>query len=217
MPVKHLKQEFSQRGLPTHGLKAALPSGSRRHQPAKEEFPRFTFSSKLWGRTRFDQEMPELGHGGEGTELVPRLVEALAWKEVIGTAAGARHTAIWTEVGLLITFGNGGPGRLGHGEEAGESVPKPVEALAGKTMTMIGASAGFSQTVVWAEAGELFSFGHGDFGRLGHGGQSRSLCRGWWRRWQGRRWLEHRLVSITQQCGPMRENSSPLGKETMGG
>jgi len=105
MPVKHLKQEFSQRGLPTHGLKAALPSGSRRHQPAKEEFPRFTFSSKLWGRTRFDQEMPELGHGGEGTELVPRLVEALAWKEVIGTAAGARHTAIWTEVGLLITFG----------------------------------------------------------------------------------------------------------------
>ena len=33
-------------------------------------------------------EMPALGHGGEGTELVPRMIQALAGKEVIGVSAG---------------------------------------------------------------------------------------------------------------------------------
>ena len=28
--------------------------------------------------------MPQLGHGGEGTELVPKMIEALAGKNVIG-------------------------------------------------------------------------------------------------------------------------------------
>jgi len=31
-----------------------------------------------------EMDMPELGHGGEGTELVPRLIEVLAGKQVIG-------------------------------------------------------------------------------------------------------------------------------------
>jgi len=37
--------------------------------------------------------MPALGHGGEGTELVPRIIEAFAGKPVIGAAAGESHTA----------------------------------------------------------------------------------------------------------------------------
>ena len=46
-----------------------------------------------------------LGHGGQENEPVPRLVEALAGKKVVGAAAGCHHSAVWTESGELFIFG----------------------------------------------------------------------------------------------------------------
>jgi len=114
-----------------------------------------------------------LGHGGEESELVPRLVEALSGKKVVGASGGRFHTAVWTETGELFTFGNGGNGRLGHAGEQNEPVPRLVEALVGKKV--VGAATGDNHTVVWTEGGELFTFGYGDFGRLGHGGTQGEL------------------------------------------
>jgi alpha-tubulin suppressor-like RCC1 family protein len=99
--------------------------------------------------------MLELGHGGEGTELAPRMIEALAKKKVIGASAGGFHTPAWTG---LFTFGNLDNGMLGHRGEAGELVPRLFEALAGKKV--VGASAGTYHTAVWTEAGEVFTFGN---------------------------------------------------------
>jgi len=65
--------------------------------------------------SRTKREDTQLGHGGDGTELVPRMIEALAGKEVIGASAGYGHTAVWTEEGEL--FGRGGNGQLGRGRE----------------------------------------------------------------------------------------------------
>jgi len=124
----------------------------------------FTFGHGYYGR---------LGHGGHQDELVPRLVEALAGKKVIGAAAGIDHTGVWTEAGELFTFGAGAHGRLGHGGQENELVPRLVEALVGKKV--IGASAGGLHTAVWTEAGELFTFGYGVDGPLGHGGQESEL------------------------------------------
>jgi alpha-tubulin suppressor-like RCC1 family protein len=47
----------------------------------------------------------KLGHGGTQNELVPRLVEALAGKKVIGAVVGDIHTSVWTDAGELLTFG----------------------------------------------------------------------------------------------------------------
>jgi len=114
-----------------------------------------------------------LGHGGHQNELVPRLVEALTGKKVVGVSAGACHTVVWTEEGELFTFGAGGNVVLGHGGEENESVPRLVQALAGKKV--IGAAAGEYQTAAWTEEGELFTFGHGGYGKLGYGGQQNEL------------------------------------------
>jgi len=43
-----------------------------------------------------------------------------------------------------------------------------------------------------------------------------SLCRGWSRHFQGRRWSVQRQVRITQQCGLTRGSSSPLGMAYVG-
>jgi len=68
-------------------------------------------------------------HGREENESVPRLVEALAGKNVIGASAGDDHTAVWTDERELFTFGAGYQGRLGHGEEEDASALRLVEAL----------------------------------------------------------------------------------------
>jgi len=155
-----------------------------------------------FGGSQDGDEFPQLGHGqGHQSVLVPRLIEALAGKNVIGVSAGELHTAVWTKEGELFTFGHGFDGRLGHGgEQDDEPVPRLIEALAGKKV--VGAAAGCVHTAVWTDAGELFTFGYGGGqGRLGHGGEEHelageefgteshrmSLCRGWWRRWWGRR------------------------------
>ena len=62
--------------------------------------------------------------------VVPRLVEALAGKRIVGAAAGFEHAAAWTEDRELFTFGKGCGGRLGHGDEEDELVPRLVEAVA---------------------------------------------------------------------------------------
>ena len=62
-----------------------------------------------------ETKMPALGHGGEGTDLVPRMIEALAGKKVIGATAGYDHTVVWTEEGELFTFGHGGRGQATEG------------------------------------------------------------------------------------------------------
>jgi len=108
-------------------------------------------------------EESQLGHGGEENERVPRLVEALVGKQVVGATAGGDHTAVWTEAGELFTFG------LGEYGQNRDFVPRLVNALAGKKV--VGAAVASQHTVVWTDAGELFTFGWGYYGQLGHGGE----------------------------------------------
>jgi len=147
------------------GKKVVGASAGRDHTVTLTEAGElFTFGAGADGR---------LGHGGEQNEAVPRLVEALAGKKVVGAAAGTIHTAVWTEAGELFTFGKGAFGKLGHGGEQNELVPRLVEALAGKKV--VGAAAGGQHTAAWTKAGELFTFGDGDYGKLGHGGTQNEL------------------------------------------
>ena len=91
----------------------------------------------------------------------------LGRKGAVGVSVGGGHTAVWSDAGELFTFGNGDSGRLGHGGgEANEFVPRLVEAFAGKKV--IGASGGGRHTAVWTETGELYTFGYGRHGKLGH-------------------------------------------------
>jgi alpha-tubulin suppressor-like RCC1 family protein len=112
-----------------------------------------------------------LGHGDDEDELVPRLIEGvLVGKRVVGVAAGHAHTVVWTDEGKAYSFGVGPFGRLGHGGTKTELVPKLIEGvLVGKRV--VGVSAGSDHTVVWTNEGNAYSFGDGQFGQLGHGGE----------------------------------------------
>ena len=58
----------------------------------------------------------QLGHDGTNDELVPRLIEGvMVAKRVVGVAAGAIQTVVWTDEGEAYSFGNGRFCQLGHG------------------------------------------------------------------------------------------------------
>jgi len=68
----------------------------------------------------------------------------------------------------VLTWGRGEDGQLGHGTTSGHAKPEVVDALRGKGVTHVVCGAEF--TVVFSKGkDQIWSWGWGDFGRLGHG------------------------------------------------
>jgi RCC1 and BTB domain-containing protein len=74
----------------------------------------------------------ELGHGSVQDALVPTLVEALGGKRIKNVACGSFHTVVITDLHNVYSWGRGGKGRLGHGEEQDRQVPALLDFLLGK-------------------------------------------------------------------------------------
>ena len=74
---------------------------------------------------------------------------------------------VLTDEGAVLSFGYGGDGVLGHGDEKKQYEPKVIEALRGERVVAV--SADTAHSLVLTEAGAVLSFGVGAAGRLGHG------------------------------------------------
>ncbi|KAL0895990.1 hypothetical protein ABMA27_011981 [Loxostege sticticalis] len=119
-----------------------------------------------WG----EGEDGKLGHGNRITLEVPRLIESLSGERVVGIACGSAHSACVTARGHLYTWGMGEYGRLGHGDDITQLSPKMVEALAGLRVVQVACGSRDAQTLALTACGKVFSWGDGDFGKLGRGG-----------------------------------------------
>jgi alpha-tubulin suppressor-like RCC1 family protein len=109
----------------------------------------------------------QLGHGDQEDQTLPKLIEAMRGKRVVQVSAGANHSLVLTESGAVFSFGHGAWGQLGHGNRERQNLPKLIEAMRGKRVVQI--SAGWRHNLVLTESGEVYSFGWGYYGRLGHG------------------------------------------------
>jgi alpha-tubulin suppressor-like RCC1 family protein len=111
-----------------------------------------------------------LGHGTREDCVRPRLVESLTVSNVDFVACGEFHTCAVTTTGELYTWGDGthNVGLLGHGNDVGHWIPKRVSgALEGLQVAYV--SCGTWHTALITSMGQLFTFGDGSFGVLGHG------------------------------------------------
>ncbi|CAL1412755.1 unnamed protein product [Linum trigynum] len=121
----------------------------------------FTWGEESGGR---------LGHGVGKDAIQPRLVESLAVTSVDFVACGEFHTCAVTMAGELYTWGDGthNAGLLGHGTDVSHWIPKrisgPLEGLQIASVTC-----GPWHTALITSMGQLFTFGDGTFGVLGHG------------------------------------------------
>ena len=69
-----------------------------------------------------------LGHGDHRRQQRPKEIEALRGVRVAAISAGVIHSMVLTDEGSVCSFGYGGGGRLGHGDEEDQLEPK-VAAL----------------------------------------------------------------------------------------
>ncbi|XP_052829652.1 E3 ubiquitin-protein ligase HERC2 isoform X3 [Octopus bimaculoides] len=141
--------------------KLAVNSGGKHCLALSAEGEVFT-----WG----EGEDGKLGHGIKIPCDRPRMVEALRGKEVIDIAAGGAHSACITASGELYTWGKGRYGRLGHGDSDDQTKPKLVEVLKDYRVIDVACGSGDAQTLCITDDDSVWSWGDGDYGKLGRGG-----------------------------------------------
>ena len=96
-------------------------------------------------------------------------VKALSDHRVVQVACGSRdaQTLALTDEGMVFSWGDGDFGKLGRGGSDGCSVPHNVEKLNGVGICQIECGAQFSLAL--SRAGLVWTWGKGDYFRLGHG------------------------------------------------
>ncbi|XP_069758992.1 probable E3 ubiquitin-protein ligase HERC1 isoform X8 [Narcine bancroftii] len=91
-----------------------------------------------------------------------------AIKKISSSKGSDGHTLAFTTEGEVFSWGDGDYGKLGHGNSSTQKYPKLIQGpLQGKAIVCV--SAGYRHSAAVTEDGELFTWGEGDFGRLGHG------------------------------------------------
>ena len=114
-----------------------------------------------WGRDG------QLGHADQQRQLLPKKVEAFAGRRVIALSAAQWHNLALTADGAVWSWGDGDRGRLGHGDQQTQLLPKKVEAFAGQRVVAL--SAGDAHSLALTTDGAVFTWGAGETGCLGHG------------------------------------------------
>lgn len=89
-------------------------------------------------------------------------------RQVILISAGASHSAALLSGNFVCSWGRGEDGQLGHGDAEDRSSPTQLSALDGQEIVSL--TCGADHTIAFSESQlQVYSWGWGDFGRLGHG------------------------------------------------
>ncbi|XP_059991482.1 serine/threonine-protein kinase Nek8 isoform X5 [Lagenorhynchus albirostris] len=91
-----------------------------------------------------------------------------------GSTGGRTTSGRCRDRGIIMTFGSGSNGCLGHGSLNDISQPTIVEALLGYEMVQV--ACGASHVLALSTERELFAWGRGDGGRLGLGNRESHSC-----------------------------------------
>ncbi|KAH3849775.1 serine/threonine-protein kinase Nek8-like [Dreissena polymorpha] len=97
----------------------------------------------------------------------PRFLEGQSAVAIQHVACGDLFVACLTDRGILMTYGSGAHGCLGHGSLNDVTQAKIVEALLGYEVVQV--SCGASHVLAVTNENQVFAWGRGDNGRLGLG------------------------------------------------
>lgn len=121
----------------------------------------------LWGSGKDGR----LGNVMDNSEPIPNAVKTNDL--FVQIDCGYHHSAGVTDEGEVLTWGRGVFGQLGHGNVQSYSVPQPVEALMSQVVTSV--ACGWQHTMALTQTGQVFSWGYGEDGQLGHSEAGDSL------------------------------------------
>ncbi|KAI3821486.1 hypothetical protein L1987_09054 [Smallanthus sonchifolius] len=139
----------------------SLACGVRHAALVTKQGELFTWGEESGGR---------LGHGVRKDVTQPHLIESLSISNIDSVVCGEFHTCAVTSLGEIYTWGDGthNAGLLGHGTEVSHWIPKRISGpLEGLQVSSV--ACGPWHTALITSTGQLFTFGDGTFGVLGHG------------------------------------------------
>lgn len=119
-----------------------------------------------WGRG----EDGQLGLGDTSDQDEPTYVDALRGVGIRQIACGSGHTVVLTTDGEVFTWGRGDDGRLGHGDNGWKYVPRIIQSLTGHVVVQV--TCGSYHTAAVTSNGDLYTWGGGMYGKLGHGNEA---------------------------------------------
>jgi alpha-tubulin suppressor-like RCC1 family protein len=124
-----------------------------------------------WGANDHGQ----LGLGDTESRTVPTPITELGQVRVKSLACGWSHSMILTDKGLWV-FGAGSHGQLGLGDRDDKHAPHLIAFLEGsKVAQWKSVSCGFSHNALLLDNGNVYTWGSGLYGQLGHGDSEDAL------------------------------------------
>ena len=147
--------------IPTPTLVKLVVSGpSARHFVAVD----VTGNAWSWGRNCSGQ----LGTGDEEPRPLPARIDGL--QRPVTAAACGRHHTLAVAAGELYSFGANNAGQLGHGTVSKfANTPGKVKNSLLKSVPIAAVSCGAEFSVACTKIGTVASWGHPQYGQLGHG------------------------------------------------
>ncbi|KAF6170563.1 hypothetical protein GIB67_031971 [Kingdonia uniflora] len=109
----------------------------------------------------------QLGHGDFEDHLIPHQLQALSHSFISQISGGWRHTMAVTSDGRLYGWGWNKFGQVGAGDSVDHCSPVPVPFPHDQKVFQI--SCGWRHTLAVTERHNIFSWGRGTNGQLGHG------------------------------------------------
>jgi alpha-tubulin suppressor-like RCC1 family protein len=103
----------------------------------------------------------------------PRKIESMEGVKVVSVSAGHRHNLCLDENGSVYSWGSGGGGGLGHGDNSKLTIPEKIvemqQVTSDDSTRVISISAGVDASMVVLKNGDVYSWGRTRGGRIGHG------------------------------------------------
>ncbi|XP_022887167.1 PH, RCC1 and FYVE domains-containing protein 1-like [Olea europaea var. sylvestris] len=131
-----------------------------RSHSSSNVLPRKIFT---WG----DGDKYRLGHGNKETYLIPTCVSSLIDYNIHQLACGLNMTVALTTSGHVFVTGSNAYGELGNPQSDGKSPCLVQDRLVGEFVEQI--ACGAHHVTVLTSGSEVFTWGRGANGRLGHG------------------------------------------------
>ena len=123
----------------------------------------------VWGEGRNGIK----GNGTSDTDQpVPLICNGLSHIIITSLSCGGHH-CLASSASQVFSWGSGRYGQLGTGMTSSCSTPKAITLLQGKNITSCACGEDFS--AVLTELGEVYTFGNGESGKLGHGNDSKQV------------------------------------------
>ncbi|XP_027837521.2 probable E3 ubiquitin-protein ligase HERC1 [Aphis gossypii] len=110
-----------------------------------------------------------LGLGNSSNQPVPKRININCKIKQVSSSKGCDgHSLALSDTGEVYSWGDGDYGKLGHGDVATHKEPKLIQGpFIGKVIELV--SAGYRHSAAVTSDGQLYTWGEGDHGRLGHG------------------------------------------------